>query len=33
MGMTEEEVRAAIVDAMAAQAARTKGLEQMEHRK
>ncbi len=33
MGMTEEQVRAAIVDAMAAQEARTKGLEQMEHRK
>ena len=33
MNMTEEQIRAAIADAMAAQAAKIKGLEQMEHRK
>ena len=33
MGMTEEQIRAAIADAMAAQEAKTKGLNQMEHRK
>ena len=33
MGMTEEQIRAAITDAMAAQEAKTKGLNQMEHRK
>ncbi|MBQ8071168.1 MAG: alpha/beta hydrolase [Bacteroidales bacterium] len=33
MGMSEEQVRAAIADALAAQEARSKGLEMMEHRK